>query len=395
MKNRIYFLVVLMALMGKLSAQDSAENVLFSNSAKKMLELPSQLTIGGYGQVDFVQELDNNNFNNAKLDVHRLVMLFGYKFNSRTSFVTEIEFEHVKEVYIEQAFLDYRINRFMSLRTGLILIPMGFINEYHEPTSYNGTLRPAVDKYIVPTTWREIGAGITGNILPLSINYQLYILNGFNGYDVEANLGGNNGFRGGRQKAAKSFMSSPNFSARVQYYGHPSLNAGFSAYAGKSQSTLYNNLDKSNIPAVETADSSVVNSFWTGVDMQYLKSGMDLRLQFYHVNIGNAVQYNAFTGSDVGNSMLGYYVEAGYDVLYKANTEHKLKAFIRYEMLDTHRTTNNAINKNEAYNRNYLVTGIGWWMSPGAVLKADLQFSTNEASERWGSFLNLGMGIRF
>lgn len=382
-------------LFSNINAQDTATNKLFQNSANEMLELPSRLTIGGYGQIDFVQELDNDTYNNAKLDVHRLVMLFGYKFNSRTTFITEIEYEHVKEVYIEQAFLDYRINRYMNLRTGLILIPMGFINEYHEPTSFNGALRPAIDKYIVPTTWREIGTGITGNLLPVSINYQLYVLNGFNGYDGDAKLGGSSGFRGGRQKAAKSFMSSPNFSGRIQYYGLPSLNIGLSGYFGKSQSTLYNGLDKNNAAAVEAADSSVVTTFWTGVDMQYLKNGFDLRLQFYNVNVGNTEEYNAFTGSELGRALLGYYVEAGYDLLHTASSEHQLKPFIRYEKLDTHYSTGDVIEKNEAYNRQYITTGLGWWMTRGAVLKADVQFTSDQASGGWAKYLNLGLGVRF
>ena len=59
-----------------------------------------------------------------------------------------------------------------------MLVPMGIINEYHEPTTFNGVERPLVEKYIVPTTWREIGAGVTGNIIPASIKYQAYIMNG-------------------------------------------------------------------------------------------------------------------------------------------------------------------------------------------------------------------------
>ena len=80
----------------------------------------------------------------------RMVLLFGYKFNDKVQFVTEIELEHVEEVYVEQAFLQYSLNDHVNLRGGLMLVPMGIINEYHEPTTFNGVDRPSVDKSIVP-----------------------------------------------------------------------------------------------------------------------------------------------------------------------------------------------------------------------------------------------------
>ncbi len=52
------------------------------------------------------------------MDVHRLVLLFGYKFSPRVSFITEIELEHVSEVYVESAFLNYKVNDWLSLRGG-------------------------------------------------------------------------------------------------------------------------------------------------------------------------------------------------------------------------------------------------------------------------------------
>ena len=120
---------------------------------------------------------------NGKLDVHRLVTFLGYKFNDKVTFVSELEYEHVVELYVEQAFLDYKIKDNMSLQAGLMLIPMGIQNLYHEPPTFNGVERTNVDKYIVPTTWREIGVGINGRLDEQSINYQLMMINGPLGYD--------------------------------------------------------------------------------------------------------------------------------------------------------------------------------------------------------------------
>ena len=154
-----------------------------NNTADRMMKDEDRLTIGGYGQIDYNQVLDNDSYMNGGLDVHRLVLMFGYKFSKKTQFITEIEFEHVKEVYIEQAFIQHELQPWLKLRAGLMLIPIGIINEYHEPSTFNGVERPNLDKYIVPTTWREIGAGFTGTFTSAAVSYQLYLVNGFNGYD--------------------------------------------------------------------------------------------------------------------------------------------------------------------------------------------------------------------
>ena len=85
--------------------------------------LPQGITLGGYGEV-----LYNKPENlNAEIDIQRLVLLFGYKFDERVQFVTEIEFEHVKEVYVEQAFVNYNLTQGLNIRAGLMLVPMGII----------------------------------------------------------------------------------------------------------------------------------------------------------------------------------------------------------------------------------------------------------------------------
>ncbi len=55
-------------------------------------------------------------YQNGGLDVHRLVLMFGYKFTPKTQFITEIEFEHVKEVFVEQAFLQHEITPWLKIQ---------------------------------------------------------------------------------------------------------------------------------------------------------------------------------------------------------------------------------------------------------------------------------------
>ena len=113
------------------------------------------------------------------MDVHRLVLLLAYKFSDRTSFVTEIEFEHANEAYVEFAYLDYLFDDALNFRGGLVLIPVGIVNELHEPTVFLSAKRSTVEDRIIPTTWRENGGGIFGDLGPVS--YKAYVVTSLDG----------------------------------------------------------------------------------------------------------------------------------------------------------------------------------------------------------------------
>lgn len=368
------------------------------NTADRLLAANQKLSIGGYGQIDFNQPYVEDQKSAGKLDVHRMVLMFGYKFNNRTNFITELEVEHVSEIYVEQAFLQYRINDYVNFRAGLMLVPMGIVNEYHEPTTFNGVERPNLDKYIVPSTWREIGAGITGNIKEASIKYQLYIMNGFSGEraDGSSAFSGSNGLRKGRQKGAESYMSSPNIATKFDFYGVRGLKVGLSGYFGNSQTNHYEGIDESDSDGMKSADSTVVGIKMVGLDARYRRNGLQLRGQFNMVNLSNTDQYNGFYGSSLGKSMLGYFAEIGYNILNKVKGKGELIPFVRFEKYNTHNSVESGTTKNLAFDRTDITFGLGWKVTPGAVLKVDLQMMSNEdKSIKDTKMLNMGVGVWF
>ncbi|WP_167616726.1 hypothetical protein [Maribellus sediminis] len=393
MKRSMLF-VALLFISAQLFSQNQTNNSSALNAAETLLNSDSKLSIGGYAQIDFNQPLSDGQRQNATLDVHRLVLLFGYRFGEKTSFVSEIELEHVQEVYVEQAFMNHEFLPWLNLRGGLMLVPMGIINEYHEPPTYNGVERPNLDSKIVPTTWREVGLGFTGRLDNASLKYQLYVMNGFNGYDGGGKFRGSDGFRKGRQKGAESFMSSPTLAARIDYYGLPGLKLGLSTYNGKSQSALYDGLADDDDAALAMADSSVVGINMLGFDARYRNGGFEARGQFNVANISNTDEYNELTGSDLGSQMLGWYLEAGYNVLHGNQSGQRLVPFVRYEQYNTHSKTDGNLAVNDKYNRTDVTVGAGWWLTTGTVLKADYQFFSNANDSNSGQF-NLGIGIWF
>jgi hypothetical protein len=385
-------LMMLVALFNGVNAQNSAEKIIAGNPG---------LHIGGYGQVDFnLPSRDGAIHKNGTLDVHRLVTFFGYNFNERTAFFSEVEFEHVTEVYVEQAFLDYKIKNNLSVSAGLMLIPMGIQNLYHEPATFNGVERTNVDKYIVPSTWREIGIGVNGRSIEHSVSYQAMVVNGFNGYDGSGVFSGNKGLRSGRQKGAKSYITSPDFAGRVSYYGHPGLNLGFSAYVGDSESKAYDGLDLADETAVAGADSTIIGVQMIGVDARYTKGALQLRGQYIVANLSNTDQYNTLTGKDLGSKLTGYYAEAGYNLMDGiipsiASETEELIAFARYENYNTHAAVAEGFSINDSYNRTDITIGLGFKVAQGAMFKADYQIKSNAGSDKKSGQFNFGTAIWF
>jgi len=366
------------------------------NSANKIIAGNKGLHIGGYGQIDFhLDGRDGTIHNNGKLDVHRLITFFGYNFNEKASFVSEVEFEHVKEVYVEQAFLDYKITDNLAVNAGLMLIPMGIQNLYHEPVTFNGVERTNVDKYIVPTTWREIGIGISGGSMEHSLNYQFMIVNGFNGYNENGKFSGESGLRGGRQKGAESYITFPDFAGRISYYGEPGLNVGVSAYLGDSESQAYNGLNLSDESAVASADSTIIGIQMLGIDARYQKGGLQMRGQYIIANLSNTDQYNGFTAKDLGSKMTGYYAELGYNLLANHNTTNKLIGFARYENYNTHAQVEGGMAINDTYNRTDITIGLGYKVAEGAMFKADYQLKSDASYEDSNIQFNFGTAIWF
>ncbi len=369
-------------------AQTEQDSITFNpqkqlNAAQRILSgnYGKSVTVGAYGELTYNQPEGNN----GELDVQRLVLLFGYQFNEKTQFVTEVEFEHVQEVFIEQAFINYSIASNISLRGGLMLVPMGIVNEYHEPTTFNGVERPEVDNAIVPSTWREIGIGVTGRFNDLSLGYQAYIFNGFKSLNGTSTLGGSSGLRNGRQKGIQSTINKPNFSTKLDYYGLPGLRLGLSGYFGRTQAQ----------DAVDMIDGSDVGITMIGLDARYAYQRFTARGQFIHANISDSEAYNTLNNATLGSELQGWYLEAAYNLLPQEK-QQRLFAFARYEQYDTHAATEGALLRNDAYNRNDLTTGLSYHIAPGVVLKGDYQFRDNaQAGVDVANRLNFGIGVWF
>jgi len=383
------FLIIGIAIAQTTQDTVNISSLEIQNSSQRILSnaLGKKVTIGAYGEVTYNQPEGDN----GELDVQRLVLLFGYNFNDEVQFVSEIEIEHVEEIFVEQAFINYSIADNISLRGGLMLIPMGIINEYHEPTTFNGTERPGMDNVIVPTTWREIGIGVNGRFPEISLGYQAYIFNGFKsttsgGEDLLTGfLSGSSGLRGGRQKGIQSTVDSPTFSVKADYYGLPGLRLGLAGYFGKTQAE----------DEIEELNGANIGIAMVGLDARYTFKRFTARGQFIYATLSDTEAYNIATDKDLGSALQGFYVEGAYNLL-RLGAKQKLFAFGRFEQYDTHASTSGDLERNDAFNRRDITTGLSYHIVEGVVIKGDYQFRDDaQSGDNVSDMLNFGIGVWF
>src|SRR2546428_2112249 len=186
----------------------------------QLLAAQERTTVGGYGEVHYTNSTGPRT--PAVVNLARFVVYLAHSFDDRLAFRSELEVEDAKveggkpggEVGLEQAYLDYRLADWITLRTGLVLAPVGIINETHEPPTFNGVERPGFDHDVIPTTWREIGVGAVGTIPGGSgLAYRAYLVNSLPADGLSAAAG----IRAGRQEGRQASLANPSFTGRGEW----------------------------------------------------------------------------------------------------------------------------------------------------------------------------------
>jgi hypothetical protein len=348
-------------------------------------------TIGGYGEVHYTNRSGRNT--PAEINFRRFVVYLAHTFDERLSFRSELEVEDAKveggsaggEVALEQAFLDYRLSDRVTLRTGLVLPPVGIINEIHEPPTFNGVERPAFDHDVLPTTWRELGVGILGT-LPLSegLSYRLYLVNGFkaSGFSDEE------GIRGGRQEGREASFANPSLTGRLEW-ARPGLKIGGSFWYGGTTAG-------DTLLGTGTFDAPVAI---VSADARYDRGGLSMRGVVASIRVGDADTINALYGSAVGSRITGGYLEAAYNVLplIASRTKQRLNAFVRHERYDTQAGVPAGTARNPEFARRITTLGLTYKPTWNTAFKGDYEVRRTAAAGGLGEgeTLRLGIGYQF
>jgi len=340
------------------------------------------------GYADF--HYNNEEFVDGRLDFHRFVLLVTHRFSDRIRFVGELEVEHAftegleesGEVELEQAYIDFLFSRSFNVRAGMLLMPVGIINQRHEPPTYYGVERPFVDTFIVPTTWFEAGAGVHGE-LGRGWRYQAYLAAPLNA----AKFNAEDGIREGRQKGSEANASRIATTGRLEYVGIRGLTAGASFWIGDSGFEFRPRFD---VP-VKVFD----------VDARYSHDRLDLRGTFAYISLQNAGELNdslfrlSGVNPNVASGMLGNYVEAGYR-FFSSRRFGEVGAFARHEVFDTQYRMPAGFVPLTEFNRRALVVGATYWPDPDIAIKVDYVVQRNQSNTipSPNSF-NIGLGWWF
>lgn len=346
----------------------ATESIADSTSGiQKLANFADKTTIGGYG------ELHYNNLSGKggapdkdEIDFHRFVLFFGHEFSDDIRFFSELELEHSLagdgkdgEVELEQAYIDFDLNDNHTARAGLFLLPVGIINETHEPPTFYGTERNPIEKNIIPATWWAAGAGAHGQ-LGAGFSYDAYIHSGLNVDDSFS-------VRGGRQKVSKAKANDPAVTARLKYTGIPGLELAISAQHQQNMGQgLVAGLDSGNL--IET------HAIWsTGpFTLKALYAAWDID--------GSAVKT---AGAD---KQEGFYIEPSYRL------SEKFGIFARFNQWDNKAGSNSGDAKDSE--KEQWDVGVNYWPHEDVVIKADYQYQNNDNGKEQNG-LNIGLGYQF
>ncbi len=328
----------------------------------------SDTKIGGYGELHYN---GGKKSGDDELDFHRFVLFVNHEFTDSIRFYSELELEHALagegqpgEIELEQAFLEFDLNRNNQIKTGLFLVPVGILNETHEPPTFFGVERNPVEKNMIPTTWWEGGVSFV-NRHDSGFTTELALHSGLNtpSTGADAFL-----IRNGRQKVAEADADNLAATARVKYTGIPGVEVAASAQ-------YQQDMTQSNF-----AEEISATLFEVHADVR--KGPWGLRALFAQWDLDGAAP--AAVGRD---RQVGWYVEPAY---YCESAFGEIGFFARYNVYD-----NNAGNSTDTESAQVDV-GVNFWPHENVVLKADLQVNKDPgAMPADDEIANFGVGFMF
>jgi len=344
--------------------------------------------ISGYMEMHLNAPLDRAD-GDAVLDFHRFVLLFTHNFSDRLRFVGELELEHALvegleeagEVELEQAYIDVLIKPSFNLRAGMLLVPVGIVNERHEPPVFHGVERTFNDTVIIPTTWFDVGAGVHGRV-GSTLAYRAYVMAPLDATEFSAD----EGLRGSVQKGSRANVRNAAITGRVEFTRVPGLTIGASGWRGDTGF---------NLPRLDPS---------TGVvefDVRFRRRGFEARGQVARVYIGDAGRLNdALTlligvSPNVARQLHGHYLEAS-RLFALPRWGHELAVFGRFEAFDTQFRMPEGLDAIPDFKRKAWVVGAGYYLDPDVVVKFDYTHQQNEATiRRAPRTINVGVGWWF
>jgi hypothetical protein len=355
----------------KVEATASAVEQGMASSGQSLASSWTERTqIGSYGEMHYNNLTDNHDTGDDKdeIDFHRFVFFLSHEFSDTTRLFSEVELEHSflesddshGELELEQAYIEHDLNSTTHLKAGLFLIPVGILNQTHEPDTFYGVERNNVERNIIPTTWWEGGVALNGELAP-GWSYETTFTSGLK-LDADE---GQFKIRDGRQKVSEADASDPAYTANLKYTGVAGLELGATL---QYQQDLYQGKYRDDVDAVLYSAHAA-----------YRNGPFGLRALAASWDIDNAIN-NIEAGAD---QQEGWYIEPSWLL------RRDLGVFARYSEWD-----NQAGGAGDTAYSEWDV-GVNYWLVERVVFKLDYQFQNAPSNEKELEGLNLGVGWSF
>lgn len=328
-------------------------------------------TLGGYGELHY-NNLENkkDDSSESEIDFHRFVLFVGHDFNEKVRLFSEIEIEHSLagdgkpgEVELEQAYIEYDYSQYHSLKSGLFLMPVGLLNETHEPETFYGVERNNVEKNVIPSTWWEAGLNMQG-YLAEGLRYDAAVTSGLF-IDTAA---GKYKVRDGRQKVAEANANDAAYTGRLKYTAIPGLELA---------ATVQYQSDVLQGEMANDADATLFEAH-----VAYKVAGFGLRALYAQWQFDES--FTEATQKLGADKQQGWYIEPSYQF------GDNIGVFARFSEWDNQAGSDLVDTEYTQFD-----IGVNYWLTPQVVFKADYQDQTSPAGSNELDGINLGIGYSF
>lgn len=358
-------------------------------------ESEKKVHIHGYGEMHYNRTIDGS----TQLDNHRFVVGVHALLTDWIHLNAEIDYEHAaQELEFELAYLDFLIDSKLNFRVGAVLVPVGFLNEFHEPPVFWSVERPELQSKVIPTTWGAGGVGIYGSLME-GLKYRLYLVNsvqsvkkdGADCGDSALGLGGacglfrsSDGIRKGRRQLDHAIADDFAVTGRLEYSPPiPGLQLGFSFYTGNTTHDLIS----------EGGRTTLLEG-----DTKFRWNWLEMNATIANIFINDAAAINTFNTAQgtasgtVADNIFGFNIQGGVHLfqLLNFNTDHDLVPFILYENFDTQDSVPAGFARDSSKDTEVITAGFSYMPASNVALKLDYQsfnFANNTSKNKFNMAL--------
>ncbi len=423
----------------RIDATSGASKVNTEVRQKPKYRFMDHFTIGGYGEAVMTRNFFSNNYlrysqpdkhkgeQYGVFDLPHVVINLGYDFGRGWSVGMEIEYEHGGtesaveieeeeggeyeseierggEVALEQFWIQKTFNPYVSIRGGMIIVPVGGTNAHHEPNQFFGVYRPEGENTILPCTWHEVGLSVWGSWgRKLDWHYNVMFLPG-----LDSDRFNSKGWIHGGSGSPYEFKLATAYAAalRIDNTSVPGLRLSLSGYAGNSfQNTLKQTKDTKY---EKTKGTLYIGSF----DFKYDDHNVIVRGSATYGHLEDSEQITAWNRAmrkdspspkePVASDAYALGIEAGYDFFNfnpkLAAHNQKFYVFARYDIYDS--MYKMAANQTPVdwCGRQRVACGINYFPMKEIAVKAEFAYGFFRHSSQHQDYNNepsISMGITY